>query len=153
MVTIDPNNPVSGIADLKTTVRKKGDNDNAFNDILQEAVGSSETKTVAIDQTAFLSSVRPAQFSAQAAPSAGMLVDQVEQLIDTMAVYQQKLVEEGATLKSIAPLVEKMEQQSKTLGELKDAATPQTDLKNVLDQSLALSSMEIARFKSGHYNE
>jgi hypothetical protein len=44
-----------------------------------------------------------------------MVVDQVKRLIDTMEVYQQKLIENGTTLKDIQPLVQQMKSESESL--------------------------------------
>ena len=151
MVTIDPDKLVTGIPNLKRTEPSTAGQDGTFKAVLKETVGETEDSHAAADMSAAVSAIRPAQFSAQPSPTRAMIVDQVEALIDTMATYQQKLVEEGATMKTIAPLVEKMERQTKQLGTIANAAQEQGALKPILEQSLAVSSMEIARFKNGFY--
>lgn len=154
MVTIDPNHPVSGIADLKRNESSTRGESSGFDTILQETVGKTEPQAASTEtQSVLLSNVRPAQFDVQTSPSGKMLAEQVEQLIDTMAQYQQKLADEGATLKTIAPLVEKMAQQNESLGTVAATDDSPDGLRTILDQSLALSSMEIARFRNGQYNE
>ena len=80
-----------------------------------------------------------------------MLVDRAQRLIDTMGAYQQKLIDSGATLKDIQSLVEKMATESESLSAATNAVAGQKRLKTIIDQSLTLASMEIAKFNSGHY--
>ena len=82
-----------------------------------------------------------------------MLVDRVQRLIDTMGAYQQKLIDSGATLKDIQSLVQKMANESESLSAKSNAVEGQQRLKTIVDQSLTLASMEIAKFNSGYYND
>ena len=82
-----------------------------------------------------------------------MIVDRVQQLIDTMGVYQQKLTDSGATLKDIQSLVQKMATQSESLSATSNAVEGQKSLKTIVNHSLTLASMEIAKFNSGYYND
>jgi hypothetical protein len=63
------------------------------------------------------------------------------------------LGESGATLKEIQPLMERMASHNERLGAIANAAGDQKDLGTIVDQSLMLSSMEIAKYKSGLYND
>ena len=152
MVTIDPNAPLSGVNHSKPAERPVDDKAGTFGDIFRQTVSATKTDSGAESQTVPLSGIRPANFDTQPSPATQVIVDQVEALIDTMAAYQQKLAEEGATLKTLEPLVEKMEDQSQTLRGMISVSEGDS-LGSIIEQSLAVSSMEVARFKSGHYND
>jgi hypothetical protein len=81
------------------------------------------------------------------------VVDQVQRLIDTLAHYQGKLIEKGTTLKEMDGLVRQMETQSASLAAAFDQVGESGKLKAVVNQSLMLSAMEIAKYNNGHYND
>ena len=153
MVTIDPEKPILNIADQKKTENRSRVQKGEFDAIFRQAVDSTEGRGLAIESTAFISQIRPVQFTAESLPSTNMVVDRVQQLIDTMGAYQQKLNDSGATLKEIQPLVEKMTSQSESLGATSSAVEIQESLKTIVNQSLTLASMEITKFNSGYYND
>jgi hypothetical protein len=157
MVTVNPDKSIStiDIAALKKAQNHAPTPAGAFDAILREAVDAKDLSGSEAQAAPFISGIRPAQFTAetQTKPSTGMLVDQVEQLINTMDAYQQKLGNSGTTLKEIQPLMEKMASQNERLGTIANAVDDQKDLGTLVDQSLMLSSMEIAKYKSGFYND
>lgn len=151
MVTIEPDKPILNVtarnqAENRSTV-KKGE----FESIFRQTVDATEVKGAEASSTHFISSVRPPQFAAESLPSVNMVVDQVQRLIDTMGDYQQQLMEKGATLKGIQGLVEQMESQRDALSAASDTLSDQTGLKTIVNQSLSLASMEIAKFNNGYY--
>ncbi len=152
MVTINPDKSI-----LDITERNKGGNSQKvnrgeFDAVFRQAVASAEIKGTETEATNFISDIRPAQFTLEPSSSANMVVDQVQRLIDTLEAYQQKLIENGATLKEIHPLVQKMASQSESLYETLSAMGDQETLQTIVNQSLTLASMEIAKFNSGYYN-
>ena len=153
MVTIDPNKPILNTgehnrAESQSNVKKGG-----FDAIFRQAVDSIEFKGAKKESAPFLSEIRPAQFPSESLPSANMIVDRAQQLIDTMGVYQQKLTDSGATLKDIQSLVQKMATESESLSAESNAVEGLKGLKTIVDQSMTLASMEIAKFNSGYYND
>ena len=153
METIDPNKPILNPggqikADSRSKV-KKGE----FDAIFRKAVDSTEFQRPRTESKTFLSDIRPAQFSSESLPSENLLVDRVQGLIDTMGIYQQKLIDSGATLKDIQSLVQKMAIESDSLSATSNAVEGQKSLKTIVNQSLTLASMEISKFNSGYYNE
>jgi hypothetical protein len=70
-----------------------------------------------------------------------------------MADYQRKLIENGATLKEIQAVVDKMASQNESLSAISGAIGEKERLATIVNQSLMLSSMEIAKYNSGFYND
>ena len=153
MVTIDPNKPILNTGEHNRTQSQSNVKKGGFDAIFRQAVDSTEFKGAKTESAPFLSEIRPAQFSSESLPSANMIVDRVQQLIDTMGVYQQKLTDSGATLKDIQSLVQKMATQSESINVTSNAMEGQARLKTIVNQSLTLTSMEIAKFNSGYYND
>jgi hypothetical protein len=153
MIGIDPEKSVSPIVDRKRVESQQKTEKNAFQNFFQQAVDSAKTENTQIASTPFISDIRPVQFETQVAPSTNLIVDQVGQLIDTMEAYQQKLIDNNATLKDIEPVIDKLTNQSESLSAISKDAGMEGDLKSIVDQSLLLSLKEIAQYKSGQYND
>lgn len=153
MVTIDPNQSILDITELNQTKSRSKDQKGEFEALFRQVVDSTKIKGSQPESTGCISEIRPARFSTEPLPSANMVVDQVQRLIDTMGVYQQKLIEDGATLRDIQSLVQKMASQSETLSAASSAVEEQESMKTIVNQSLSLASMEIAKFNSGYYND
>jgi len=151
--TIDPNKPIVNVTGNNSAESRSKVKKGEFDAIFRQAVDSPEFKRSKTEQAPFLSDIRPAQFSSESVPSENMLVDRVQRLIDTMGAYQQKLIDSGATLKDIQSLVQKMANESESLSAKSNAVEGQQRLKTIVDQSLTLASMEIAKFNSGFYND
>ena len=82
-----------------------------------------------------------------------VVVDQVQQLIDTLEAYQKKIMEKEVRLSEIQPIIKKMTAESQSLSEVSKQLSPTDRLRSIVNQSLILSSAEIIKFNSGFYNE
>lgn len=153
METIDPNKPIVNVTGHNQAESRPKVEKGEFDAIFRQAVDSTEFKRPKTESAPFLSGIRPAHFSSESLPSEKMLVDRVQRLIDTMDVYQQKLIASGATLKDIQSLVQQIATESESLSAASTAVEGQNRLKTIVDQSLTLASMEIAKFNSGFYND
>ena len=153
MVTIDPDKSIPIIPDGNKASTRSKVQQGEFDSVFREVADSTSIQGVAVESTHFISNLRPAQFATEPSPATNAVVDQVRRLIDTMEGYQQKLIEKDATLKDIQTLVHKMESESESLGAASKTVDEQDGLRTIIDQSLMLTSMEIIRFNSGHYND
>lgn len=153
MVTIDPDKSISAITELKKSKALEKTGTREFDAIFRQAIDIKGAEYVQMESTSSIADIRPAQFETQKTPSASMIVDQVRHLLDTMEAYQQKMIENGATLKEIEPLMDQLAGQSETLTAISKDVGEDDDLKTIINKSLMLSSVEIARFRSGIYND
>ena len=153
MVKIDANNPIHGIQGQNGNQAGKKITTGEFDSALRAAIGSaSTTQASKAESTHFLGDIRPARFEKTDAAPETKVVDQTRRLIDTLDIYRQQLKDNENTVKDIQGLIQEIESQS---GALKSALTEvgeQKGLSDIVNQTLMLSSMEIARFNSGHYN-
>jgi hypothetical protein len=152
MVRIDADKPIQGIAGQPGAQIGMKTTGGGFDSALQEAMGSTSTPKANVASTPFIDRIRPARFEAENSVTEARVLDCVKRLIDTMDVYRQKLMDNGNTLKDIQGLIQDMESQSQSLRSISAEVNNQGELSDVVDQSLMLSSMEIAKFNGGHYN-
>ncbi|BBO80303.1 hypothetical protein [Desulfosarcina ovata] len=153
MVTIDPDKTVMNIADLKKRENQTVHGEKEFGSVFQDVITTSDAQPLVSESVSSLSEIRPAQFNVQTEAAETGIVDHVQQLLDTMEIYQQQLGSRSTSLKEIEPVLEKMDSQNESLAEMADATGVDDDLKTIINQSLTLSSIEIARYRSGQYND
>lgn len=153
MVNIDPDKPILNIPEPTSNKIQPKEEKSNFDAIFRQTIDSKPIKTAKTESAGHVTQIRPPQFSNQSLPSGKMIVDRVQQLIDTLGIYQQKLIDPSATLKDIQPLVQKMSVQRESLTTASRTAEGQDGLNAIVSQSLTLVSMEIAKFNSGHYND
>ncbi len=153
METIDPNKPIVIITEPSQAESQSKVKKGEFDAIFRQTVDSTKVTRPKTESAPFLCDIRPAQFSTESLPSETMLVERVQRLIDTMGAYQQKLIDSGATLKTIQSLVRQMAAENESLGAASTAVQGPKRLQTIVDQSMTLASMEIAKFNSGYYND
>jgi len=151
MVTIDPDKSISAITGPKKGQQQEKTDNHEFAAVFRQAADTQCPEPAQPEPASSVSDIRPVQFENKVMPATNAIVDHVQQLLDTMEAYQQKLTESSATLKTIQPLVDKIAFQSETLAAKAKEAVGVDDLQTIVDQSLTLSSLEIARFRSGQY--
>ncbi len=153
MVTINPEKPIVNIPQRGKVENCNKGQKGRFDAIFRKTVDSTTIQNPKTESTHFVSDVRPAQFMSEPSPSSNRVVNQVQRLIDTMERYRQKLIDNSATLKDIQTLVHRMASESESLSAISGAMEEQDGLKTIMNQALMLSSMEIAKFNSGDYND
>ena len=153
MVTIDPDKPIGKLTAPQKTPAPNQTQKGGFDAIFRETLVAPPIPVAAAESTALTAAVLPAPFAGAPDRSTPMMVDRLQRLIDTMEAYQQRLMAGDATLKEVQPLVERLEKHSRPLSALSEFAQQPDDLVIMVNQALMLASMEVARFKSGHYND
>jgi hypothetical protein len=79
------------------------------------------------------------------------LVDRVENFVDMLDEYRQKLGDGQYSLRDIDPLVREMETETEKLMPAFQELPDGDGLKDIMDQTLITASLEIARFNRGDY--
>ncbi|WP_319525443.1 hypothetical protein [uncultured Desulfosarcina sp.] len=154
MVTIDPNRPIQSIVDSKTESDRAKPTEGGFDTIFKQAMDVEDARPCSAEPTMEASDIRPARFSTDTAVETdASIFDQTDQLMDTLEAYREKLGDNEATLKDVEPFMQQMASQSEALATMTQSEVGADDkLQGIVDQALALSSMEIAKYNSGYYN-
>lgn len=152
MITIDGDKPIGKLDRANRVSNHPKAGIGTFDKVLQAAVASPAVRQSDLQPAPMIANIRPAQFDTQSRFPADRVVDRVTRLIDTLDAYRQQLSEKGVALKELQAFVADMTSQSEALQSLSEAVEQEDDLRAIVDQSLMLSSVEIARFNGGHYN-
>ena len=78
-------------------------------------------------------------------------IDRTERFLGILHKYQQKLSNPQATLRDLYPLIQEMEMEKEGLIPLLESLPDGDELKDILNQVLVTSSVEIMKFNRGYY--
>ncbi len=98
-----------------------------------------------------ISSISPIQLDMLSPAQNGSIADRVENLLNMLDEYQQKLKDPHFSLKEIDPLVKQMEKEEENLAPILDSLVEDDGLKDILNQALVTSSLETIKFNRGDY--
>ncbi len=79
------------------------------------------------------------------------LVQQMEDFLDTLENYQQKLMDPDTSLKELSPLVVQIQSEGEKLTDALQGLQAGDGMQDILSQMLITSSLEVIRFNRGDY--
>jgi hypothetical protein len=82
---------------------------------------------------------------------AGSLISQLQGFLDLMSDYRSKLADPRVSLKGLEPVVRSLEQGRDALSPLLGSLPEGEGLRDILNQALVTTEMEIIRFRRGDY--
>ena len=136
----------------KTSGADKPVGKNEFSAMLEEAINHEPANTVeGSKKPPMISSVAQFQFNTLFAVQNGPIVERTEKFLDILEEYQNKLMDPRATLRDIHPLIERMETEKENLTPVLHSLPTGDGLKEILNDALITSSLEVIKFKRGDY--
>ena len=149
---IDPNQEILKSAYPDKTIRPDKPADNEFGTMLKDAINNEPAKTSSENvKPQMISSIPNIQlnplFAVQDIPIAG----RTESFLDILEEYQNKLLDPHATLRDIHPLIQRMETEQEALAPVLNSLPPGDGLKDILNDALVTSSLEVIKFNRGDY--
>ena len=122
-----------------------------FGAILNETLGQTSQATANDPQMPKIEGLSKTQFDFFSSAENGT-VKQVENFLKILSDYQEKLGNPEAGLKEISPLVDQMRKEKQGLASALNALPDGDGLKEILNETLILSSLETIKFNRGDYN-
>ena len=149
---IDPNQEiVKSVYPDKTTGPDKPA-DNKFDTILSDAINNDPSKTSTEKvKPEMINSISSIQLNPFFAVQDNPIVERTENFLNILEEYQNKLLDPQATLRDIHPLIERMETEKETLTPVLNSLPSGDGLKDILNQALITSSLEVIKFNRGDY--
>jgi len=148
---IDPNQEiVKSVYTDKTTGPDKPEDDK-FGTMLKEAINEPSKTSAESEKPQMINSISNIQLSPLFAVQDDPIVERTEKFLDILEEYQGKLNDPQATLRDIHPLVEKMETEKEALAPVLKSLPPGDGLRDILNQALITSSLEVIKFNRGDY--
>ena len=122
-----------------------------FGAVLKNEVEKSSNVISGNQKMPSMSSISPIQLNMVSPAQSGSIIDRVENLLNILDEYQQKLKDPHFSLKEIDPLVKQMEKEKENLAPELDSLVEDDGLKDILNQALVTSSLETIKFNRGDY--
>lgn len=143
--------PVGEIAGKNAPGKGKKAVEGEFGKVFEKTLETTETGKAQIAQIPKSGTLSPLQYEQTQALQKKELFQRVENLIDTLDQYREKLADPGASLKEIDPILQDLMDQKDALAPDMGALKDEDGLKPVLNQALVTVSLEVTKFKSGYY--
>ena len=122
-----------------------------FDAILKDTMKNTETASTATLQTTFINPT-PVLHPAPIVPSDQIYAaDSIEDMINILDGYREKLADPRITMKQIDPDIREMTREIENLAPVLDLLPADEGLRNILNQTLVTASLEISKFYRGDY--
>jgi len=122
-----------------------------FKAVLKNEVEKSSNVISQNQKMPSISSISPVQLNMLSPTQNKSIIERVENLLNILDEYQEKLKDPGISLKEIDPIIKQMEREKKNLAPVLDSIVEGEGLKDILNQTLVTSSLETIKFNRGDY--
>ena len=122
-----------------------------FDSILKEAVENTPTETVTAKQTMFVNPLVGLQPTSSPQLNQSVTFHKIEEMLNLLDRYRDKLADPRVTLKQIDPYIMELNRGMETLAPILDKLPAGTGLRNILNQTMITTSLEISKFYRGDY--
>ena len=149
---IDPNQEILKSAYPDKTIRPDKPADKEFGTMLKDAINNEPAKTSSENvKPQMISSIPNIQLNPLFAVQDNPTAERTENFLDILEEYQNKLLDPQATLRDIHPLIQKMETEQEALAPVLNSLPPGDGLKDILNDALVNSEVEVIKFNRGDY--
>lgn len=123
-----------------------------FQNSLETALSRGAAGKVESGQAAALSEPTGTHLNPAIAPSANDIAGQTDSLLELLESYADGLENPGATLKDLAPLLDRIEEGARQLMDSADrSSSAGSDLKHIAAQTALTATVEYIKFQRGDY--
>ena len=122
-----------------------------FGSILKETLKNSTTAGLAPLQTTFINPLPGLQPASSSLSDHQFAANSIEDMINLLDRYREKLADPRVTMKQIDPVIREMTCEIENLAPVLDSLPADEGLKNILNQTLVTVSLEISKFYRGDY--
>ena len=124
---------------------------NEFGSIFKKAVENIPKETVTAKQTMFVTPMKGLQPTSPAQLNHSFTLRNIEEMLNLLDQYRDKLADPRVTLKQIDPYIMKLNRGMETLAPIFDKLPTGDGLRNILNQTMVTMSLEISKFYRGDY--
>lgn len=141
---------------LKVSYPKKSDKNQEpvnkkFGAILDETIADTSKTDRGTRKPPMVKSVSGIQFDSSPSLNETPIIERTEKLLDTLDNYREKLENPEVSLEDIYPLVSEMEMKKEGLTSAHNSLPDGDGLKDILNEAMITSSLEVAKFNRGDY--
>ena len=148
---IDANQEILGKDYTAKVNSEPGPTGSEFSAVLEETLGNTVNTDMVEQQSSKIEGISKAQFD-MFSDTGNTAVNQVENYLNLLNEYQEKLGNPDVTLKEISPLLDQINEEQEQLSSTLDSLPEGDGLKEIVNETLIISSLETIKFNRGDYN-
>jgi hypothetical protein len=122
-----------------------------FGEVLKETLNTSAVAQQSVPSASVVESLLPAQIQHLSALDKKVAVDRIETVLDLLDDYRRKLADPDFNLKDIHPTISAIENENQHLKPMLNSMIDGDELKQILNQTLITTSVEVIKFNKGDY--
>ena len=122
-----------------------------FGVVLKETIENTTTAVLAPLQTTFINPLPGLQPASSSPSDLQFTANSIEDMVNLLDRYREKLVDPRITMKQIDPVIREMTREMENLAPILDLLPADEGLRNILNQTLVTASLEISKFYRGDY--
>jgi len=145
------NEQVSKIFQYESNSKAQPPADQEFGAILKETVKNTTTAVLAPLQSTYINPLAGLQPVSSSSSAHRFTANSVEDMINLLDRYREKLADPRATMKQIDPVIREMTREMETLTPVLDSLSADDGLNTILNETLVTVSLEISKFYRGDY--
>ncbi|MCF8144174.1 MAG: hypothetical protein K9N21_09665 [Deltaproteobacteria bacterium] len=139
---------------VRSAALRKGEQtqNNRFGEILKETMETVSSPTSTGQAPSLVKPIGGICFDPSSLSTTTPVLEQTERLLDTLDAYRQKLGDREVGLSEMDPLINEIKKQYEGLTSKADALPDGDPLREILNQTLIVSSLEVLKFSRGDYS-
>jgi hypothetical protein len=122
-----------------------------FGEVLKETLNTSTVARQSVPPASVIEPLLPAQIQRLSALDKKVAVERIENVLDLLDDYRRKLADPDFNLKDIHPIISAIENENQHLKPMLNSLTDGDELKQILNQTLITTSVEVIKFNKGDY--
>ena len=142
---------LSGITQAQKTHQQNKSSASGFDEFLEKAMTPQSRQTTSANALPPLQSLSSLGLAIPSCVDRTQTVKSIDSFLNIMDAYERKMTDPQASLKDAYPLVQEMEKQTTELIPTLESLPDGDKLKDILNQALVTSTVEIIKFNRGDY--
>jgi hypothetical protein len=122
-----------------------------FGNILKGTLNNLKTAGLAPLQTTFINPFPGLQPASSSLSDHQFAANSIEDMINLLDRYREKLADPRVTMKQIDPVIREMTREMDNLAPVLDSLPDAEGLRNILNQTLVTVTLEVGKFYRGDY--
>ena len=149
---IDPNQEILKSAYTDKAIRPDKPANKEFGAMLKDAINNEPSKTSSEKvKPQMVNNIPNIQLNLLFAVQDNPIAERTENFLNILEQYRNKLLDPQSSLRDIHPLIQRMETEQEALAPVLNSLPPGDGLKDILNDALVTSSLEVIKFNRGDY--
>ena len=142
---------LSGITQAQKTHERNKSSASGFDEFLEKAMTPQSGQTTSASTLPPLQSLSSVNLTIPSGGDHVQTVKDIDYFLNIMEAYERKMTDPQASLKDAYPLVQQMEKKTAELIPTLESLPDGDKLKDILNQALVASTVEVIKFNRGDY--